>query len=94
MEHLRFLWMPAIFVITSLLSLPANAFQGFPNEAPKDSRLAKMAGFQARVCQEASEKFLYLFQSPVHEAITQAAFGCTGDDPPISQLRAPEPKGS
>jgi hypothetical protein len=80
MEYIRFLWMPAIFIITSLLSMPVDAFQGFANEAPKDSRLAKMAGFQARVCQEASEHFLCLFKSPVHEAITQAAFGCTKDE--------------
>jgi hypothetical protein len=80
MDYIRFLWLPSIFILTLLLSLPGNAFQSHPNESPKDSRLAEMAGFRARVSQEASERFLYLFKSPVHEAVTQAAYGCTKDE--------------
>jgi hypothetical protein len=63
-----------------LFSAPLNAFQSNPNESRVDSKLAKMAGFQAHVTQEASEHFLFLFKSPVHEAITQAGYGCDKDD--------------
>lgn len=80
MKHIRFLWIPAVMIITSFLSLPVHAFQTLPNESPKDSRLAEMAGFRAHLSQEASERFLFLFKSPVHEAITQAGYGCTKDE--------------
>jgi hypothetical protein len=78
MAYLRFLWAQVAFIF--LVSMPLNAFQSFPNESSNDSKLAKMASFQARITQEASERFLGLFKSPVHEAITQAAYGCTKDD--------------
>lgn len=80
MDLVRFLWMPVIFSITLFLSIPVNAFQSTPNESQNDSRLAKMAGFRAQVSQEASERFLRLFKSPVHEAITQAGYDCTKDE--------------
>ncbi len=60
-------------------NLPVNAFQSLPNESRNDSKLAKMASFQAHLSQEASERFLFLFKSPVHEAIIQAAYGCDKD---------------
>jgi hypothetical protein len=68
--------MPAVAAIAFFLGMPADAFQSTPNESPNDSRLAKMAGFQARLLHESSERFLFLFRSPCHEAITQASFGC------------------
>jgi hypothetical protein len=76
MKHFRFFWMPGIFSITLLLGMPLNAFQSTPNASSNDSRLARMAGFRARVSHEASERFLCLFKSPIHEAITQAGYGC------------------
>ena len=78
MNTCRRLMLPCISLF--LLNLPLHAFQITPNQSRYDSKLASMAGFQQRVCQEASEHFLFLFKSPVHEAITQAAFGCDKDD--------------
>lgn len=78
MDFSRLFWIQMISLF--LFVMPLNAFQSFPNETRNDSKLAKMAGFQARVSQEASERFLGLFKSPVHEAITQAGYGCDKDE--------------
>jgi hypothetical protein len=72
----------AVISLFALLGIrPANAFQIHPNVSPKDSRLTNIAGFQARVSHQASDRFLGIFKSPVHEAITQSAFGCVKDNP-------------
>lgn len=80
MDRIRSPWMPAIVAVAFLLCQSAAAFQSNPNESPKDSRLASMAGLQARVSHEASDRFLFLFRAPCHEAITQAAFGCDKEE--------------
>lgn len=80
MDRRRFPWMAAVAAVGVLLTAPAGAFQSTPNRSPNDTWLASMAGVQARLSQEASERFLFLFRSPCHEAVTQAGFGCGKDE--------------
>lgn len=59
----------------------AVAFQIHANVGRKDVPLADIAGRFTRIEQYASDRLLGVFKSPVHEAITHTAFGCSDSDP-------------
>ncbi len=80
MERRFFLPIAAATAVLFLISVPADAFQSTPNRTPNDTWLASMAGFQARMAHEASGRFLALFRSPCHEALTQAGYGCDKEE--------------